>query len=648
MNKNKYVAVLSTAAIAGIMTMATVDTAFAADGDFYKLDTKEMVLSHSQSFKEKMHFAFDTALTADQYGYEHNGKVYNFAEVNTKVGAIPEGDRTAENIFKAVETVKEVGPADDFNQGLVVNSVKAITESIDAKAGQQLKFAINGKTEAADVAKLTEAGYTVKFNSTSAKVAADGKIADALVAATTFEYEVVISKDGKEVAKSDLVKVTVVDYATTVTEITSYTLKTNKAVEIKSGKIALDDVVTLGDVKGTLLAGTEDSTIADATFKSSDNKVVLIDASGKITPVSPGSVVLTITKGDVSLEVPVVIVAESRKATTVTADATNVKLVNSGEKVVNLVVKDQYDDLFAGLDLDAINVVKTGTEDKIATIANPDASNKDGKVELTVTAEAAKVGTGNIEIKSDDKTLLSIPVSVEAIGENVTRKLETSAEDNVIDIYNAEDNKIVLSYNKYNENGYLVGAETDIAETGKTYAVTTSDKDIATVAVDAKGAISVAAGTKTGTATINILEGTVVRASYTVKVEDSTPSMTGVTFGSDLTMAGDGELALNNIVKDVAITGDDKVEINADGTIYIEVANDGYSADDDITLGMINAKSAVTNKVGDTARKVAIADSKLKVTSGAADDKGEIVITITADGKTVPVDVTTITVKAAE
>jgi len=65
-----------------------------------------------------------------------------------------------------------------------------------------LQFAINGQTEPAVIDDIVAAGYTVQFLSTEDvfEDASTGKInASGLVAWTSFEYQVVVSKDGESV-----------------------------------------------------------------------------------------------------------------------------------------------------------------------------------------------------------------------------------------------------------------------------------------------------------------------------------------------------------------------------------------------------------------------------------------------------------------
>ncbi len=144
--------------------------------------------------------------------------------------------------------------------------------------------------------------------------------------------------------------------------ITSYDLLTSNDVVVKSGKITLSDSNTsIANIKGTLLDGTKEASITDATFKSSNPAVAVINNKGAITPVAPGTVKFTVESGDAKVEVPVTIVADARVATTATASVSSSKLVNGATQSVNVVVKDQYGDVFKGLDLAALmlKILKT-------------------------------------------------------------------------------------------------------------------------------------------------------------------------------------------------------------------------------------------------------------------------------------------------
>ncbi|WP_203364571.1 S-layer homology domain-containing protein [Bacillus sp. REN10] len=573
---------------------------------------------------------------------------------------------SVEQVLKLTEKVE--GQADvvtefKFTFTLDVTAAKALTSRIDeAKDGQFLKFSINDEATAADVAYLKEAGYTVKFQSTKPAVFADdstGEIDEAQVAAgDKFSYKVVITKGDKTV-ESELVEVTVVDEKAITTAITAYDLFANTDVAVKSGKIALNDAnVSLANVKGTLLDGTKEAAINDATFKTSNPAVAVIDHTGKITPVAPGTVKFTIASGDAKVEVPVTIVADARVATTATTNVSSSKLVNGATQSVSVEVKDQYGDAFKGLDLAAFDV-KNSKNETIATSNDPAATDAAGKTSFTVTADAANVGTGALQIKNAaDKTLATVNLTIAATGDVASRKLELadSAKDLQLDIVKGStDKEVSILWNQYNASGFLIGPEKDFDEdgaaagdTGK-YTVASSDTNVATVAVDdSTGAITVTGGTKSGTATIKVLEGTVVRATINVNVVNSTPSITAVSFEAAEVKAVkfldlDAEVLK---AEKVTLSADKKVSISDTGVIYIEVANAGYDAADDITLGTVTAVSNVVDSNGVTV-PVEIAGGKLGKTAGAAfsaGDNGSVVVKVTRDGETTPLAVSTINV----
>jgi len=475
-------------------------------------------------------------------------------------------------------------------------ALSAITESVlDNAADQVLKFAINGETEAADLAELEAEGYTVTFNATK-NVLDDGAgnptytnttgaVLHAPLGVTEFDYEVVITKDETTIS-SETVTVTVLD-GTDFAEITGYTITYNTDIVNRSGKIEMNDVApTIGNVKGTLINGTKDQTVPAPTFKSSNNLVALIDSTtGVITPVAPGTVTFTITQDNATLDVPVQIVDGARKVSTVTADVTSIDITTaSAGKEVTLTLVDQYGDPIKA-DLPVIAAVNNANGDPITNAIDPlaatiDATSGDATVTITIVPQGTNMGSGNLEVKDGNgNVLLTIPVTV---GDGTTvayRKLDTSAADNVIDAKSgATDNTITLYYNKYNSDNQLIGTETDIEDEtdwgAETYKVTTSDATVASVAVDpATGAITVTAVAE-GTATIKVMEGAITRDSYTVQVIDTTPVLTNVTFDEKAAITAAGPYPLSNVIIGLAdaegnelyLQTDDKINTAADGS----------------------------------------------------------------------------------
>jgi hypothetical protein len=599
-------------------------------------------------------------LTAENFSLEGN-KVTNY-NVNAETGVatltfekkFESGKEQTLKLTEKVEGQEDKVSEFKFTYTLEIKEVKALTTQVDESTdGQKLEFAINGETKAADLSYIKASGYTVEFLA-SKNVFADkstGELDENLIAdGDKFDYQVVIKDaNGNEVAKTDLVTVTVKDYDNIVSSINGYAIKLDNGVEVKSGKIALSDTASITDVIGTLQAdlnNKEASLAGKVTFKSSNENIAVIDNAGNITPIQPGSVTFTIAAGDVKVQVPVTIVAEARTASKVVTDVSSAKLVNSATKTVNLTVTDQYGEPVKDFDLGVLTV-NNKDNNVIATTSDADPTDVEGKTSFVITADATNVGTGTLQIKNGDKVLSNITLTVAAAGEVTSRKIElASGTDYQLDkAKGSQDNELVINWNQYNKDGFLIKAEDDFDTDGAgpatgTYSVKSTDEEVATVAVDASGNITVTAGTKKGSTTIQILEGDIVRASVNVTVVDTTPTITGVKFETveKVTTAGSVEvLKLANVtISDPKKT----VLFNTDGTLYIEVTGTGYDADDDITLGKLDVVSNVYNNG---------VKNTLTVTNGtvgtfASGDEGTFVVKVTRDGETVPVATSTFSV----
>lgn len=551
---------------------------------------------------------------------------------------------------------EEISTDFNFTYTFTFDSVEVKDATIDANQdAQKLEFTLDGSS--IDNSYLVDAGYDIEFQATQNNVFENnttGKIDETSVkAGDTFEYKVVLTK-GEMSYESDLKEVTVVDNSAVTTEITSYDLLTNTDVEVTSGKVALQDTgVSIGNIEGTLLDGTTDAALADAKFKSSNTSVAVINSAGDITPIAPGNVTFTVKSDEATVEVPVSIVKEARTASEAVASASGVKLVSNATKDINLTISDQYGDPIKDFDLSTLSV-ENSNGSVIATTDDPAATDKEGNTSFTLTADSTEVGSGVLKVKNGEEILTTVDVTVGSTGNVSERKLELvdSSADLELDIKRGStDDSVKLEYNQYNENGLLIGAENSIEDTGdyanEQFKVVSSNTDVATVDVTS-GEITINGGTKAGTATIKVMEGSVTRSSVTITVTDSTPEITSVDFEDDLEISTASKLDLDqDVIKSENITLSDEgsVAITDDGVIYIDVQNPGYDVKDDITLGYITAVSNVQNSGTDV--PVAIANGDLGTTSGAAfasGDNGEIIVKVTNDGESVPVGTTTVNV----
>jgi hypothetical protein len=256
----------------------------------------------------------------------------------------------------------------------------------------------------------------------------------------------------------------------------------------------------------------------------------------------------------------------------------------------------------------------------------------DGKATETVTALTKgrlylilAVQTLKIECTSFDDAVVA------------TRKLETvsPSADLALDVIKGStDQSVQLVWNKYNAEGFLIGAETDFtnnAVAGTKYTVSSSNTDVATVSVAANGNITIT-GISDGSTNLVIKEGAVTRATTSLAVVDTTPSITAINFEvvEEVKTAG----ALNaQVLKAEAITlssTDYKAEIDATGTIFIDVKGTtaGLTADD-IKLGSLQA---IYSGVQADLTALAINAGSITATNIAAGSEGTIVVTAKVEG----------------
>ena len=451
--------------------------------------------------------------------------------------------------------------------------------------------------------ELAEVGYEVKFLSTNDDVLKDEKTGELnkanLVDGQTFDYQVVITK-GEERFESNPATVTVLDFVSTVASLDAYKLVQDD-LELTSNTLVMGKNGSITSVTGKSKSGAElEFDATDLTFKSSDTSKVLVSDAGKVTPVSAGNAVVTATvKGStIELDIPVKVAAEARKADKLTTATKQVGLITERTKDVVVQVTDQYGDPFKGFKADDF-VVKSG--DKTLANATSVASDAAGKLILTVTA-TTETGSGNVDVKVGDKTYLSIPVVVGSGAEVGSRKLELqdSNEDAKIDVNPLnDDQEVAFVYNEYSKDGLLIGPSTEIGTDSGKYRVSASNDNVE-VSVNDKGEITVTAK-KAGTSTITVKEGTIVRATTTVTVQNTTPTITKVTYEEKETINTAGAVQLTELLKvgGIEINSSEAVKIDGTGKLYIDV--EGTTADEydegDVLLGSVDAVSPNFNTV---------------------------------------------------
>ncbi|PID21984.1 hypothetical protein CSV61_07140 [Sporosarcina sp. P3] len=455
-----------------------------------------------------------------------------------------------------------------FMYEFTVEKVTATTTQVNAeKAGQKLMFNVDGKP--ADMKKLTDAGYTVAFQSTNTNVfseRATGTLKE-LAADTKFSYKVIVTdKDGKTV-ESELVDVKVVDFANTVSEISKVSVKQD-GVTVESGKISLEDGTVDVKVEETITLSGATKTDSTATFTSSNPSVATVTSNGTVTPISTGEVTIVAKVGDVTKDIKLTVSAGERVASNATLSSTELKVIEGKTQASDLVVKDQYGDLYAG------NVTVESKNTEIATVSSATLAVDKGKA--TVNIEGVKAGTTTVQVKSGDTVLGNIAVAVSDDITVATKKLETvsTSDDLTIDaIKGSEDGSVVLAWKQYNKQGFYVGDD----KIGVGHEVTSSNPSVATVTKDAATGKLTVVAKQAGTTDILIKTGDITRATATITVVNSTPSISSVEIKELKTITKAGNLNEKVVLPEgIKLTSTEFTPKIADnGDIYIGEGENG-------------------------------------------------------------------------
>lgn len=533
-------------------------------------------------------------------------------------------------VFTDAEKVKTTFT---FTYTFEVNSVETTTVRVDDNTDAQfLGFTVNGKS--VSVQSLLDAGFTVEFQSTTASVLKNSKTGelDESALPAEFSYKVVISKGDVKV-ESELSKVKVFDFATYLTNLSDVTVNQGD-VKVTSGKVSVQDgAVNVLATKATTLNGAT-VTPSTVTYKSSNPAVASVNATtGVVTPIQAGTVTITASADEASISVPLTVVSGARTAASTTATTTEVKLLATKSQAIDFKAVDQYGDEFEGT----------------LSVVSRDAAIADGSSTITFvngasseTVNALTKGSTIIDLKNGATVIQSINVSVSDDAVVASRKVETvsPSADTTLDVVSGStDQKVELVWNQYNAAGFFIGAETNFTNDdveGTKYTVSSSDAEVATVAVAADGKITVSA-IKEGTANIVIKEGSVTRATAKVTVNNSTPTISAVDFETveDVTTVG----ALNKqILTSEGITlssTDYTAEIDsATGTIFVDVEGTTAGLDaEDIKLGML--KAIYSGKASDI-KALDITAGSVTADNVVVGAEGTIVATVTLDGELLP------------
>ncbi|MCG1027051.1 S-layer homology domain-containing protein [Virgibacillus halodenitrificans] len=447
-------------------------------------------------------------------------------------------------------------------QGNVVESVRPLSKTVDVNG--TLEFAINGEKDATDLSALKDAGYDVEFKasenvfdgnstSTTGKVTAN--------AGDEFTYQVVISKDGEEVAKTDRTSVTVENYETTVTEISSVDVQLGN-ITSTSGVLATGDNASL-TVKGKTKASGEE--VVDLTdkveFKSNKPAIATVDSNGTIMQQgAKGDVTFTVGSGDVTKEVTLNAGNEAREISSKNSsiDPASLAMGTGTTAKAMLILKDQYGDIVKDATI-------SSDSDVVSTVEGTFNEETNG-YDVTLTAGQA-AASGGVVLNANGVEVASITTEVKEPGEVASYKL--TAPKSTLDL-NSNTTSTELTLSSLDAEGFTVNS--DIAIDGTDFVARSSDESVATVQ---NGTVK-AEGTGQAVITVYQKDGAFEDevASYGVNVVDSTPTISTVTFSElENVEATNGEVDVSELVGEITAMDPEGNKVKA--TIAEEASEEG-------------------------------------------------------------------------
>lgn len=397
-----------------------------------------------------------------------------------------------------------------------------------------------------------------------------------------FAYQVVVTKDGQEVAKSEKVEVTAKALANVVTSVESvalYVVQNGKEVKVTSGKLAAGDVAKV-KVVGKTADMKADAKGVDITSKvqlaSNKLAVATVAEDGTVTAGSAkGDATITVKAGNIeqSLNINAGNAARTVDATKSTITTKSLELATGATGKIEVSLKDQYGDTYVPA-ADTVVTEKLTVDGKdLAAAVTKSSVTDDLTVKLDLVA-GENAGTGKVVVKAGNTKLGEVNLTVKAPGEIVTYKLETTKKEYVLDL--KDSTEFELKLNGYDKEGLLKQAEISLDG----YTLESSNKDVATV--DENGKVT---AHSVGTAVITIYKTedafkTPV-ATQTVTVKDTTPAITKITFKEVATLTSTEAVAFDSIIATIAT-------VDSEGkTAAATVATNGDVKVDAVKIGKV-------------------------------------------------------------
>ena len=550
---------------------------------------------------------------ANTYRYELGGKTYLYSEADAIAVANPNLTPTELDNKIATDLADKAENAPEESTDLVVQSVKASTITI-LKTGNSAsyKLALDYLDKEGNVIPAAQlpADLTVSYADSADVFNTDGTIKNSSKIPAVGEKITVVATIKSTTANLNLTK----EFQVGVVKATDWASVTDAKIMNNTTELS---VVPVGATNLTLVpTGVKQSDGSAVTpepdnwetsqvesVKSSANTVLIATLSGNIInlkPIMAGTATVTV-KLKSGFEFTKEIIVKDEGASVVTsATVDQAKLtLSSVEKTGNVIVTvlDQYGNPMSGKTVSA----KAGASTIVNTVEAGGDTDASGKVTLTVTAaDTATTGsdTVNIYVDGDEtKSLASFTVDYVKAGETVSYDLrikstENKSDDAVLDVYNEKDNTLNLQFVGKDASGNI--AKVYNASELSSYTVSSSNDKVATAAISSDVISVTAKGA--GTATITVKQGNIIRATFEVTVENSTPTANTIAVKPGASLAvGVSTVLSDDILNSLLSVSGEKdftIKINQ-GTKKIEVL-DGTTSIGEIKLTSANSGITVT------------------------------------------------------
>lgn len=619
----KKISGITKASVAALLAAGVIfpATTSAAPGDIWKLNTdgtKTNLGNGGQIFLQSgLADLLDIQTNPTNYFYEGPKELYTFSDADSVFNANP--NLSTEEIQEKLEQ-ELAGKGEEIPaQTLDIQSVKASTITI-LKTGNSAsyKLALDYLDKEGNVIPAAQlpADLTVSYADSADVFNTDGTIKNSSKIPAVGEKITVVATIKSTTANLNLTK----EFQVGVVEATDWASVTDAKIMNNTTELS---VVPVGATDLTLVpTGVKQSDGSAVTpepdnwgtsqvesVKSSANTVLIatLSATGNgniinLKPIMAGTATVTV-KLKSGFEFTKEIIVKDEGASVVTsATVDQAKLtLSSVEKTGNVIVTvlDQYGNPMSGKTVSA----KAGASTIVNTVEAGGDTDASGKVTLTVTAaDTATTGsdTVNIYVDGDEtKSLASFTVDYVKAGETVSYDLrikstENKSDDAVLDVYNEKDNTLNLQFVGKDASGNI--AKVYNASELSSYTVSSSNDKVATAAISSDVISVTAKGA--GTATITVKQGNIIRATFEVTVENSTPTANTIAVKPGASLAvGVSTVLSDDILNSLLSVSGEKdftIKINQNqGTKKIEVL-DGTTSIGEIKLTSANSGITVT------------------------------------------------------